>query len=53
MFAVLSVLAAVDFCEDDSVTVFVFFRLVFMEVGLDALQQGHVITFAAFLNKQP
>ena len=49
----LSVSAVLDFCEDESVTVSVFFRFVFMEVGLDALQHGHVITFAAFLSKQP
>lgn len=51
--AVTSVLVF-NFCADDSVTLSVVFGFVFTEVvGLDILQQGHVIMFAAFLSKQP
>lgn len=45
--------AVFNFCADDSAPKSVFFGLVFDELGLDVLQQGHVSTFAAFRSKQP
>jgi len=52
-FVAVTSILMFNFCADDSETLSAIFGFVFTEVGLDVLQQGHVITFAAFLSKQP
>jgi hypothetical protein len=50
---VFSVPARFNFCADDSTAMSIFFDFGFKETGFDSPQQGHLLTSAQFLSKQP